>query len=304
MDSHLCATRRPPERNRRLTTVSYLIVAYRSKATIAALRDYIDAMQWDIEREVIIVDNSPDENLAELVQNRKITYILNQNNTGYTRGTNQAIAAAAGNVVFLLNPDVRLFADCTANLLTTLSSSATVAASAPQLLNHNGTIQHSVRNFPTFSTLVYDAALLSMLFPRSLTFGHWRNRYFDHNTACSVQQPMASAFMIKRDVITRLGLMDEKFFIFFSDVDYCKRIADDGLEIRFVPEAKAHHLVGGSTRQEGTWLIWDSHCGFYRYLAKHELLGAKVLLRPLAAIILGLGATIRTAYRKFSGQSF
>ncbi len=287
-----------------MTKVSYLIVAYRSKATIAALLDSIDAQQGDFEREVIIVDNSPAENCAELIQNRKVTYILNQKNTGYTRGTNQAIAAATGDVIFLLNPDVRLFVDCTARLLTTLDSSATVAASAPQLLNHNGTIQHSVRNFPTFSTLVYDAALLSLLFPRSRTLGFWRNRYFDHNTAGAVQQPMASALMIKRDVVNRLGPMDEKFFIFFSDVDYCKGIADAGLEIMFVPEAKAHHLVGGSTRQEGTWLIWDSHCGFYRYLAKHELLGAKVLLRPLAAIILGLGATIRTAYRKFSGRSF
>ncbi|MBK7093261.1 MAG: glycosyltransferase family 2 protein [bacterium] len=287
-----------------MTKVSYLIVAYRSKATIAALLDSIDAQQGDFEREVIIVDNSPAENCAELVGNRNVRYILNQQNTGYTRGTNQAIAAATGDVIFLLNPDVRLIADCTAKLLAALDASTTVAASAPQLLNHNGSIQHSVRNFPTFSTLVYDAALLSMLFPRNVTLGHWRNRYFDHNTAGVVQQPMASALMLKRDVITRLGPLDEKFFIFFSDVDYCKRIADDGLEIRFVPEAKAHHLVGGSTRQEGTWLIWDSHCGFYRYLAKHELLGAKVLLRPLAAIILGLGATIRTAYRKFSGQSF
>lgn len=287
-----------------MTRVSFLIVAYRSSATITTLIDSIEAQQGEFEREVIIVDNSPAENCAELVQNRNVSYILNQKNTGYTHGTNQAIAAATGDVVFLLNPDVRLFADCTARLLASLDSSATVAASAPQLLNHNGTIQPSVRNFPEFSTLVYDAALLSILFPRSRTFGSWRNRYFDHNTDCAVQQPMASALMIKREVISKLGPMDEQFFIFFSDVDYCKRMNDEGFEIRFVPEAKAHHLVGGSTRQEGTWLIWDSHCGFYRYLVKHELRGSKILLRPFAALILGLGATIRTAYRKFSGQSF
>lgn len=287
-----------------MTKVSYLIVAYRSIATITALLDSIELQQGSFDREVIIVDNSPAENCAPLVQNRKVTYILNQKNIGYTRGTNQALAAATGDVVFLLNPDVRLFADCTDKLLTALNTTNRVASAAPQLLNNDGSVQQSVRNFPTFSTLVVDAVLLSRLFPRSRRLGHWRNRYFDHKTAGAVQQPMASALMIKREVATRLGPMDEKFFIFFSDVDYCKRIADAGMEILFVPEAKAHHLVGGSTRQEGTWLIWDSHCGFYRYLAKHELRGSKVLLRPIAALILALGATLRTAYRKFSGQSF
>lgn len=115
---------------------------------------------------------------------------------------------------------------------------------------------------------------------------------------------MASAFMIKSDVVKKLGPMDEDFFVFFSDVDYCKRIVDAGLDIMFIPGAKALHVVGGSTRQEGTWLIKDSHRGFYRYLVKHELKGIKTLLRPFAAFILCGSAVMRIVYRKVMRQSF
>ena len=105
-----------------MTCISYLVVAYCSRATIAALVDSIAAQEGDFEREVIIVDNSPTENCADLVQSRNVKYILNQQNTGYTRGVNQAIAAATGDLIFLLNPDVRLFAGCCANLLKALGS--------------------------------------------------------------------------------------------------------------------------------------------------------------------------------------
>lgn len=286
-----------------MTRVSYLVVAYRSRATIAALLDSIEAQAGDFKREIVVVDNSPNENCADLLKNHEVRYILNQKNNGYTCGMNQAIAAASGDKLFLLNPDVRLHADCTAELLKALSSETT-AAVAPQLLNNDETIQGSVRNFPKFATLVYDAVGLSGLLRRSRVFGHWRNSYFDHNSAGPVDQPMASALMIKREMVDQLGPMDEQFFVFFSDVDYCRRIADAGLNIMFVPKAKAFHAVGGSTRQEGTWLIGDSHRGFYRYLVKHELKGAKVVLRPIAAAILGAGAAVRVIYRKITGSSF
>ena len=110
--------------------------------------------------------------------------------------------------------------------------------------------------------------------------------------------------MIKREVVALLGPMDEQFFVFFSDVDYCRRIVDSGREIVFVPAAKAYHAIGGSTRQEGAWLIRDSHQGFYRYLVKHELNGAKAALRPLAAALLGVGGLARIIHRKVTGGSF
>lgn len=288
-----------------MTRVSYLIVAYRSRDVIVKLLNSIAAQSGEFEREIIIVDNSAAENCADLVQGHAgVKYMLNPANRGYTKGMNQAIAASTGDILFWLNPDVELCGDCTRILLAESEASEKIGAVAPQLLNLDGSIQNSVRNFPKFMTLIHEHSGLSRIFPKSRVFGRWKNGHFDHNTKSRVEQPMASAFMIKREVVKKLGAMDENFFVFFSDVDYCKRIADAGLDIIFVPNAEALHAVGGSTRQEGARLIKDSHRGYYRYLVKHELKGIKVLLRPIAAFILYCGAVVRIVYRKVMRQSF
>jgi O-antigen biosynthesis protein len=288
-----------------MTMVSFAIVAYRSSRTIAALLDSIARQTGDFRREIIVVDNSPQESCADIVcKYPQARYVLNPVNTGYTAGMNQALSLATGDFLFLLNPDVDLQLECTAKLLDALASDRQTWAAAPQLLNHDGSIQFSVRNFPHFSTLIWDLKGFSRLFPKNRTFGHWRNLYFDHQTRTFVQQPMASAFLIKREVLKSVGPLDEQFFVFFSDVDYCKRIHDAGGKILFMPEARATHEIGGSTKQEGTWLIRDSHAGFYRYLAKHELVGFSLLLRPVAAIILAVGAVLRIAARTIRGGSF
>lgn len=288
-----------------MTKVSFVIVAYRSRESIAALLDSIAGQGSEFQREIIVIDNSPQESCADIVSKHpQARYLLNSVNIGYTAGMNQALALASGDFFFLLNPDVVLKPDCVATLLDGLSTQPQAWAIAPQLLNHDESIQFSVRNFPRFSTLIWDLKGFSRLFPRNRTFGHWRNLYFNHQTRTFVAQPMASALMIRSSVVKTLGPLDEQFFVFFSDVDYCKRIHDAGGKILFVPEAKAIHEIGGSTKQEGVWLIRDSHRGFYRYLVKHELTGWSYFLRPVAAVILAAGAVIRMAVCTLRGGSF
>jgi GT2 family glycosyltransferase len=280
--------------------VSYLLVAYKSNDVIVDAIKSIQLQSGEFECEIIIVDNFASENcrdiVATLAPNAKV--IVNTENTGFTHGVNQGRALTTGEYLFYLNPDVQLAPDCTRVLIDELESDSQLAAAAPQLLNHDGSAQRSVRHFPTFATLIYEHSGLAFLFWRSRRFGRWKNRYFDHQSRADVEQPMASAFLARRDVLDRIGAWDERFFIFFSDVDICRRIIDAGYRIVFAPEAKAKHELGGSTRKERSWLIYDSHRGFYRYLAKHELRGIKTLLRPLAAIILSVSAVLRVIYRE------
>lgn len=288
-----------------MTKVSYLVVAYRSNDHIRALLDSIEQQSGEFEKEIVVVDNYPPENCSEQVACRKnLRYILNKTNSGYTKGVDQAITASSGDYLFLLNPDVKLFDDCTAQLLAETKVKEDVVAAAPQLLNEDGTIQSSVRNFPTFATLIYEHFGLAKAFPQSARFGRWRNTFFNHQILADVEQPMASALLIKRSAVEKIGAMDEQFFVFFSDVDYCKRIVESGWRIRFVPTAKAYHKIGGSTRQEGTWLVRDSHSGFYRYLRKHELNGVRALLRPIAATLLWTSGAIRIALKRITRRSF
>jgi N-acetylglucosaminyl-diphospho-decaprenol L-rhamnosyltransferase len=280
--------------------VSYLLVAYKSNDVIRDAVESIQLQTGDFEREIIIIDNFASENCRDIAAAiaTDACIIVNEKNTGFTRGVNQASSLATGEYLFYLNPDVQLSSDCTGRLMDELERDSQLAAAAPQLFNHDGSVQQSVRNFPTFATLIYEHLGLARLFWRSQHLGHWKNRYFDHQSRAFVAQPMASAFLVRREIIDRIGAWDERFFVFFSDVDICRRIIDSGYRIVFTPEAKARHHLGGSTCKEGSWLIYDSHRGFYRYLAKHELRGIKVLLRPLAAIILTVSAVLRVIYRE------
>jgi hypothetical protein len=115
---------------------------------------------------------------------------------------------------------------------------------------------------------------------------------------------MTSALLLRTDIVKKLGRLDQRFFIFFSDVDYCKRIYDHSLGIVFAPAAQAVHLLGGSTRQEGNWLLYDSHRGFYLYLVKHELTGPRTLLRPPALTLLTWSALIRDLWRRLNRRLF
>jgi len=280
--------------------VSYLLVAYKSNDVIGDAVKSIQLQAGEFEREIIVIDNFASGICREIViaLAPDANVIINANNDGFARGVNQATSLATGEYLFYLNPDVQLTPDCTRLLINELESDLQLAAAAPQLLNQDGTVQQSVRNFPSFAILIYEHFGLARLFPRSHRFGRWKNRYFDHRSRAFVAQPMASAFLVRHDVLDRVGAWDERFFIFFSDVDICRRIIDAGYRIIFAPEAKAQHGLGGSTRKEGSWLIYDSHRGFYRYLAKHELRGTKLMLRPLAAIILSVSAVLRVIFRE------
>lgn len=288
-----------------MSKVSYLLVAYKSKGQIAGALKSIKSQQGGFDREIVVVENYPEDNCTEVVLQAApaARLIVNDHNLGYTEALNQALHVSTGDYLFLLNPDVVLANDCTEILINELVEPQTWAA-APQFRDSERRVQFSVRNFPRFTTLIWDALGLSKLFSLSRAFGYWRNRYFDHKVRASVEQPMASALLMRREVFEKLGAWDERFFVFFSDVDYCKRIDDAGGKIIFQPRATATHQVGGSTRQEGTWLIYESHRSFYRYLVKHELVGMKLLLRPVAAILLSVGAVARALWRKLTGRLF
>jgi len=279
--------------------VSFIVIAYKSNDVLPVLLQSIGAQTGNLEKQIIIIDNYSADNCARIVQDSGLhsSLTINRDNRGYTAAVNQALADAVGDFVFLVNPDIRLHPDCAQQLTAALTTDSAVAAAAPQLLSPDGKIQPSVRSFPTLSTLIWEHTGLSRLFPHNRIFGRWKNRYFDHATRAQVAQPMASALMFRHEILARIGPWDEQFFIFFSDVDYCKRLADAGLKILFEPAARAEHRLGGSTRKEGGWIIRDSHRGFYRYLCKHELLDGKRLLRPLVWLLLWISAQIRVYVR-------
>jgi GT2 family glycosyltransferase len=263
--------------------LSIVIVTWNSARDIEAC---IDSINYGSEFELIVVDNaSTDSTLDLLSQRHHLKLIANKTNAGYAHANNQGIAAATGEYVLLLNPDARTDLGALDKLSGVLDTHPDAGAAAPRLVNPDGTTQYSIRTFPTAASALWETTGLARLFPHSRVFGRWKMRYFDYGRDAPVEQPMASCLMIRRAALEQLKGMDERFPIYFNDVDLSKRMAEAGWKTFYVADAGAVHECGGSTLQVRTRMIRESHRSLFRYLAKHDRSGIfwlkAIVLLPL-----------------------
>jgi len=239
------------------------------------------------EIEVLFVDNHSSDSSVDLVRkwNRATLLISNQENLGWSAANNQGVKAARGEFVFFANPDTWFQPEALRGLVRFLEQRPEFAAASPQLLDPSGGIQPSCRRLPTLADLVFQTAGLAFLFPKSF-FNSWKLPEFDHRTFREVQQPMASALLVRREALAKLDGLDERFFVFFGDVDFCRRLKEAGYRIAFVPEAKVFHRRGASTRKMGAVFYFSSHFGFFRYLWKWSNLLQKTFLLLLLPLVI------------------
>ena len=241
-------------------------------------RDYLDACLTSIRdvpdkvsREVIVVDNASADGTAEMVaaEHPGVALIANDDNRGYAAGNNQGIEGAEGEHVLLLNPDIVVHAGALDTLVRFLQDHEAAGAVAPRLILPDGSVQASCRSFPTPDVVLYEALGLSRLFPRSRRFGKYRMTWWDYDGRRRVDQPMASAILVRGQALAEVGGMDEQFPIFFNDVDLCRRLWDADWEVWFTPEASMDHVGGASTGQVRRRMLTESHRSFVTFYRKH-----------------------------------
>jgi len=254
--------------------LSIVIVTWNSEEDIAEClgsiyNEFYDESKLKIQS--IIVDNNSSDNSVAVVENfikifkHDVKLIKNSENLGFTKGCNQGIKESDGNFVMLLNPDTQVQEDALTNLVNYLNSNENYGAIAPQLITRNKTIQYSCRTFPYYRDLFFEISRLSAIFSMNKYFARWKMRYFNHEEITEVEQPMAAALMIKSEVLKKMNYLDERFFMFFNDIDTCKQIYNLGYKIIFYPDAKIHHKIGTSILKDRVRMIraWNSDCLMY-----------------------------------------
>lgn len=281
--------------------VSVIIVTWNSEEEIKpCINSIIAGVQASggLEIELIIVDNASSDNT--LVELRKTGFInlhilRNHENLGFTKAVNQALKSAQGKNILLLNPDTVLKQNVIQLLTNFLNSNDDYGACAPLMLNEDGTIQYSIRNFPSYWMMYCEFYLFAYIFPKTKMFGKWKMKYFDYSNDADVQQPMAAALMVKKSVSDKIGLMDERFEMFFNDVDLCKRIVDSGLKIRFIKKAEVIHKKGASIYKNRAKMIkiWSNDC--FEYFKKHH---PNIILQLWLKISLKISEIFRILYIK------
>lgn len=211
--------------------------------------------------EVIVVDNASDDGSAEMVCAHfpHVRLLVQGTNLGYARGNNIGIRAASGDFILLLNPDTEFVDDSLQRAVDLLRSMPSVGVLAARLLNPDGSTQSSLRSFPRPLPVLFDLLGIARFFPRSRFFGKYRYRFFDYDSPAEVEQPMGTFLMTRKEVFDQVGLFDERFPIFFNDVDWCLRVRNAGWMVYYHPKVRVVHYGGAGTRQVRKSMIWESH---------------------------------------------
>jgi GT2 family glycosyltransferase len=218
-----------------------------------------------------------------------VTLMRNESNMGFARATNQGIRASHGKYILLLNPDTLIVGNAIDEILDWMESHQMVGVCGPQLLNEDGTIQRSVFSFPSLLTVTF-VHLLPFLTPinRLLRIEEFR----DHKTSQVVQCVSGACFMIRRDVIDSVGLLDERFFLNAEEMDFCLRTKLDGWKVYYLAEAKVIHYRGKSSGSNPAFGFIEFHRAQQVYYAKYFGRLKQMILK----IILFSGVLQRAAY--------
>ena len=247
------------------------IVNWNTRDLLAACLESLDRTRGELRLQVICVDNASRDGSAAMVRARfpEVELLANATNRYYAAANNQALAQAAAPQVLLLNPDIIVHEGALQELLAALGRHPQAGAVAPQLRNLDGSVQRSCRSFPDPEAVLWEALGLSRLFPRSRRLGKYRMTWWAHGDERTVDQPMASALLLRRAALEAVGLFDEQFPMFCNDVDLCRRLWEAGWQVWFAPEAKMTHHHGAGTRQVRRAMIAASHDSLLRYYEKH-----------------------------------
>ncbi len=284
--------------------ISVVIVTYQSAAEIKeCLESLLQASIFPLQ--ILIADNASTDGTQALLKNiltdfktHKLTLelFLQTENLGFTRALNILLTRADGDMTLFLNPDTSGWPlGGLDRLVQHLLGSPSIGVVAPQLIHEDGKIQPSCRRFPKHRDLFFEMTGLSKLFSKSALFNGWKMGDFDHATARDVDQPQGACLLARREVIEQVGLWDEKFPMFFSDVDWCRRVWEAGWRIQFVPEIKVIHHQGVSVHKRRAAMIWTSHKSFYDYLCKYHRDWRGKILNALTGIGLLVAAICRIA---------
>ena len=265
--------------------VSVVVVTHNSEAEVGGCLDSLRDCG-----EVIVVDNaSSDDSVAVAARRPWAEVVANLSNRGFAAAVNQGARLSKGRYLLILNPDAVIVSDCR-NLVEACERTGIAAGC---LTNVDGSPQagFSIRRLPTPATMIFECLGINRKWPGNPVNARYRYLGQDFGRPCLVEQPAGAFLMIRRDIFDKLGGFDEQFWpVWYEDVDWCRRAADAGYRIEFVPDAKARHAGAhsvGKMLPEYQRLFW--YGSLLRYTGKYC---NRVAFRAVACSVL-LGSLLR-----------
>ncbi|NOQ22380.1 MAG: glycosyltransferase [Candidatus Aegiribacteria sp.] len=285
--------------------LSILIVNYNSGEMLLDCLESICATVKTDPFEVIVVDNDSKDSSIDSARDKypEVRFIENSFNNWFTGGTNQAIEVSRGEYILCLNPDTVCRGNAIDELVSFLDSDPQAGLAAPRLLNGDGSLQPSCRNFLKSRYLILRHILPWKRLPDS-----WRKKavleYWDHDETIQPDWIIGACILVRRETVEDIGLKDEGFPMFHEETDWCYRMKKAGWGIWFVHTAEITHFGSQSAvKYWGSDLVLEFYKGKHRFVRKHFGPLSLLLHRLLLAGLLLLRLTVVLVRRVFSGNA-
>jgi len=212
----------------------------------------------------------------------KISLIRHHRNLGFSKAVNKIIKKTSSPYIVMLNPDTTVFDDFFESVIAFMEKNSDVGILGPKVLNPNHCIQGSARAFPTFRSAFFGRkSVLTRMFPNNrFTCANILSHLSDGKTPMEVDWVSGACMVVKRKALDDVGLLDDRFFMYWEDVDWCKRMWDKGWKVTYYPQATIYHAVGGSSEHNLIRSIFEFHKSAYTYFVKY-FISPKLLIKPL-----------------------
>jgi len=252
------------------TDLSIIIVSWNARQHLLnCLRSVADA--WPYRQEIIVVDNASTDGSPEALEKQfpNIVLIKNQENMGFARANNIGIQRSSGRYLCLVNSDVIVLENCLNTLVEFMDENPSVGLAGPRILNPDRTLQPSCRHFPSLWNNLCQAVGLNHVFPKSAFFSEDFMRYWAHDEVRKVDVLSGCFWIARREAVEQVGFLDEEFFFYGEDVDWCKRFHLAGWGVVFYSEAEAIHFGGASSGNAPLKYFLELQNANLRYWRKH-----------------------------------
>ncbi len=252
--------------------LSIVIVSYNARQFLAPCLSALQKTIHNISHEVIMVDNNSTDGSVHYVHTHfpATRVVQNQRNVGFAAANNQGIRVAKGTFILLLNPDTVVTATAVAKLVDYARNNPRVGILGCRVLNLSGQLQwDSCGHFLTPATLCFRLMGLEKIFPRSKIFGRRLLYYWPRNSSQQIDWVSGVCMLIRRQLIEEAGLLDEQFFAYYEDMDYCRRASTDNYITFFLHDAQIYHVLSTSWREGSEKQLMVSLRSEKRYLKKY-----------------------------------
>lgn len=252
--------------------LSIIILNYKTRdLTLACLQSVFSSATSYIY-EVILIDNASNDGIipAATEQYPQVVCIANTDNVGFSRANNQGIRIAKGRYVLLLNSDTIVQPDTLEVMLHFMDENPTVGASGCKIVLPDGSLDKACkRGFPTPSASFYYAFGFSKLFPKIPRFNQYQLGYLSPDDEYPIDSLVGAFMLIRREAIEQVGMLDEEFFMYGEDIDWCYRIKEAGWVNYYYPHTQIVHHKGASSRRKPFKIIYEFHRAMILFHNKH-----------------------------------